>query len=170
MEGYDETSPLATIFGRISAKRESKHLDLRVDGLSEAVGHDVFVRYAAKVPFAKLRTYSEKRRKAHGAWELLSNLDLMVDSCVGVYAVLDGKEYGMSPDAPTDPAEWPRFDEHLRSGLPDGVGESAVAIAQALFAAGYSEDERGHADPEILSHGNRLMRFYGYNKDDDLGD
>lgn len=164
----DETSPLAGLLSSIQQRRESKHLDLRVDGLSDAVGHDVFIRYAACVPFEKIRSYGTKRHKARkGDWELLANLDLMVDSCIGVYAVLDGQQYGMSPEAPTDPVEWPRFDDDLRSALPEGVPESAVGIAQALFEAAYNEDERGKAAPEILSHGDRLSKFYGYTKDDD---
>lgn len=168
---FDDTSPLASIVGKVKAKKESKHLDVRVDGLSDSVGHDVMVRYVGRAQFEEVRARLDKRRKSgRSGWELLASLDLMVDSCAGVYAVLDGKEYGMSLDAPTDPADWPRFDERLREVLPDGVGDSAVAIARGLFAAGYAEDERGLADWEVIRHGDELMNFYRQAQGgDDLG-
>lgn len=161
-------SPLGLVLARLQEQRESRHLDVRVDGLSDRLGVDVHVRYAAKVRYGDLKQYVDKRRKkGHTDWDLLANLDMIVDCCIGVYATVEGKSYGLSADESTDPADWPRFDDQLRAMLPDGVGESAVSIARGLFEWPYNSDELGFADREILAHGEAIMQFYATQDGDD---
>lgn len=166
-----EGSPLAVVLGLVAAKRDATYLDLRVDGLSDAVGHDVIVRYAAKVPADLLA--KRMARLGPQASLFAAYLSVLVDLCHGVYAVIDGVSYGMSADAPTDPGDWPRFDDDLRGVLPDGVEQRATAIARALFEAGHAADNVTQAHAEIMGHGRRVMRWAGLNDpvggDDGLG-
>lgn len=157
-----DSSPLAHIKGKLAETRKTKTLDLLVPGLAD---EGVHVRYARTVGYDQFVGYTERRKaQKRSGWQLLASLDFLADSCEGVFAVVDGVKYGFAMDAPTDPEEWPRFDQRVREMLPDGVEAEAVEICRALFAVGYNEEERGAADAAIMEHADELVTFCGWAK------
>lgn len=155
----DPDSPLGSTFDRLREEKEVETLDIPVEGTN------ISVRYAKLVGQQRIKGYIEKRKEAQGStWEYWIALDLMVDSCVGVFAEVDGVKYGLSADQSTDPDEWPRFDNRLRDFLPEGVEAKAVSICRALFAAAHNEAEEGAVDADITYHSDSLVTFYGWNK------
>lgn len=165
-----DTSPLAGLRRKLGEARERRTLDLVVPSLRDHEG-GVFVRYAPRVTFARAQQLREqRRRKAKGTtgWEIDAELDFLIESCVGVYAVVDGKPYGFSDAAPTNPDDWPRLSdetvEDIAAVLP-GDHERALDVARALFGAGYAEEDQGLVDADVMAHSKRLADFYGFGVD-----
>jgi hypothetical protein len=164
-----EGSPLSRVFERIAERRAAVYKDIRVDGLSDHVGEDVYVRYAAKIGGDEFARRTAKLRSDSPALELY--LTTLVELCHGVFSVRDGKKVGLSAAAATDPDGWPRFDDELRAVLapafPLGITNSAARIARALFEAGHNPENVLQAHAEIGRHYRDLNRWIA--GDDPLG-
>lgn len=162
-------SPLDRVLEKIARRREAVHHDIRVDGLSDFLGEDVFVRYHAAIGADEFARKNAKIKPDAPALALF--LTALVELCGGVYIVTDGKPVGLTLTQPVDPDEWPRFDEDLKAvlepGFPLGITNTAAAIARSLFEAGHSPDNRLQAHAEITKHYREVQRWIA--SEDSLG-
>lgn len=152
----DETTPAAaptTLLGNLRAKRQElvadQTLDLQVPGWSNP---EIWVRYRpASHPEVRgpLQRIEKMPAKEKGEAEFNANIDLLVNTCLAVYATIDGKQYSLRPGQPD--GELTKFDEALAENL--GVTPAtARATARALFLK----------DGDIVSHASSLIRWSGY--------
>lgn len=86
--------------------------------------------------------------------EIDANADMLIRGCVGVVAIVDGKEYSLRPG--DEEGEPTRFDADLAENLGiEGAGgkpPTARAVVRSLFIT----------DGDILSAANELVKFSGY--------
>lgn len=86
--------------------------------------------------------------------EIEANADMLIRGCVGVAAIVDGKEYSLRPG--DEEGELTVFDKDLADNLGvEGVGgkpPTARAVVRSLFIT----------DGDILSAANELVKFSGY--------
>lgn len=86
--------------------------------------------------------------------EVESNADILIRGCVGVVAVVDGKEYSLRPD--DENGEPTRFDKDLAENLGvEGAGgkpPTARQVVRSLFIT----------DGDILSAASEVIKFSGY--------
>lgn len=143
-------SVLSQLDKRRQAILEKEHLDLAVPRWTDP---EIFVRYKP-VPHEHFSRGAQRVEKAtpkdKPKVELESNIDVLVQGCIGVFARIDGKDYSLRPGDPN--GEWTGFDADLAEnlGLPTGAG--ARAVVKALFIV----------DGDIMSHGSSLGEFSGY--------
>lgn len=130
-------SPLFDLRSILEAKREALHIDLPVPrwGGTGANGQtlpEIVVRYGPVDPTVAAES-AERRQKAKSRdWAMLTNADVLVRSCIGVYAVLDGERYSLRQGDPE--GTWTRFDKDLAAALgldPDHA--KAVDVARTLY-------------------------------------
>jgi hypothetical protein len=128
--GVSEVTPLASLKDRRNQILNDLYLDVKVPRWNDP---EIFVRFKP-VSASRLNKVLEKRRKAGGEdWAILANADMMIDSCIGVYAVMDGDRDTKLSLRPGDPkGEWTKFDADLGAAL--GVEQKlATATVRALF-------------------------------------
>jgi hypothetical protein len=126
----DLTSPLASLRKRRAEIIEDLYLDIKVPRWENP---EIYVRFKP-LSTVKLGASLERRRKSKvDDWSLLANADMLVDSCLGVYAVVDGDLNNKLSLAPGDPkGVWTKFDPALAAAL--GVdAQRAVDVCQALY-------------------------------------
>lgn len=161
-------SPLGDLRDALARKREERHLDLVVPCLDD-VEDGVYVRYAPRVTaervgeLEKLRRGEERRTGV--PWEIPFALDMLIESCIGVYVRSGDQRVGFCDGYPDDPAKWPRFSdassEDIAALLPDDLDtSSSEARFRALFECRYAPaDARAAAEADISRHLTRLRRF-----------
>lgn len=158
-------SPLAHLRGRIASWRDEAYVDLQVPRSHDP---EVFVRFGT-IPHAKVKAIFERQEKAgkrnkRKDWEVVANAELLADTCLGIYLVLDGEPYPFDVDATApveldklDPDELPGFDWRAASLLPDFADVprdriAAVDVVRALYVT----------DGDILATGDAVSRHCGY--------
>lgn len=125
-------SPLINLRAIRQAKLAKLHLDLPVPRWDEEGGPDpvvLVVRYRPVDSTAAINAVEKRQRSKADDWVVLSQIDQLVDSCVGVYAKRDGKRFTLAPSG-----EWVEFDPdtaapHEWVGF---SGERAPDLAAAL--------------------------------------
>jgi hypothetical protein len=150
----DKINP-ASILGGMAARREeiiaSAHTDLRVPRWTDP---EVFVRFAP-VDHGVIRRGQVRVDKApdkdKARVEVEANSDLLAAACVGVFAVIDGKEYSLRP-GDYDGA-WTGFDDDLAEAL--GMDPSARTARQVIKALYMFE-------PDIIKTAGDVVEFSGY--------
>lgn len=154
---------------RLAAVRDSLTKDLEVPRWLETVGFRVFVRLRPLSPDRNAAVVEHYQKSKQEDWRTLANAHLLVDSCVGIYAVdpkRPDEKLALRPGDPDGP--WPTFaDEGLARmvGAPTRAeGGSAIATCRALYltdadlavavvqlgewsAATAEDDERGFPTP-----------------------
>lgn len=161
-ETHDEGTRLSAL-GQLKERREQiftkQVLTLPVPRWEDPV---IKVRYRP-VPHDLIRNAQRRvertKKNAQAKEELYGNMDLLIKSCVGVVAVIDGQEYSLWPNEPK--GELTTFDADLAEnlGLPNGA--TARQVVQALFIT----------DGDILSQAQELVEWSGYREteaDDEL--
>jgi len=78
----------------------------------------LFIRFKP-ISATKLNATIEKRRKQKSDdWSYLANADMLIDSCVGIYAVVDGDhDKKMSLRLNDSNGSWTKFDPDLAAAL-----------------------------------------------------
>lgn len=139
-------SPLAALKRRREEIINDLFIDIRVPRWSEP---ELYIRFKP-VSAIRLGAAIERRRKQKGDdWSLLANADMLVESCVGIYAVVDGDhENKLSLKEGHPNGKWTRFDPDLAQAL--GIeAERAVDVCTALFMT----------EGDLLDTSNRLFRW-----------
>ena len=110
---------------------------------------EIYIRFKP-VSAMKLNSTIARRSKEKGTdWSYLANADMLVDSCVGIYAVVDGNEenkLSLRLDAPN--SAWTKFDPDLAAALGVEVVR-AVDVCQALFLT----------EGDLIETANKLFRW-----------
>ena len=155
-------SPLALLKERRKELKGTLHTDLKVPrwGSADLPGTpEVFVRYAP-VDNKTLEGIIENRSKQGKGWSIFANADILVASCKGVYACLDGdysKKYSLAAnDVALDQAEgvpWTKFDPTLRAALgeSEATHPNAADVCRALY----------WTDGDLLNAATALMEWSG---------
>jgi len=144
--GAVETTPLASLKNRRTEILNELYLDVKVPRWKDP---EIFIRFKP-VSATRLSKVLEKRRKAGGEdWAILANADMMIDSCIGVYAVVEGDEkLSLRPNDPK--GDWTKFDADLGDAL--GVEQKlATAVVRGLFLT----------EGDLLEAANKLFAWSG---------
>jgi len=108
-------TPLEGLRDRYKQIRAELYKDIQIPRWNEPA---LWARFKA-VDMSKLSEASANRQKKGGSdWTLLSSADVLVNSCIGVYAVYDSDpdtKYSLREDDPH--GEWTRFDKDLADAL-----------------------------------------------------
>lgn len=110
--------------------KENLYIDLQVPRWEDP---EIFVRFG---PIDSVRSEQaiERRRKTNSKeFGILANADILAQSCIGVYACLDGNretKYSLNPDTPE--GAWTKFDPILARNL-GLITDSAVDVVRALY-------------------------------------
>jgi len=140
------STPLMSLKDRRKKILDELFIDIQVPRWDEP---EIFVRFKP-VSALKLNASIERRRKRGGDdWSLLANADVLVDSCIGVYAVMSSdKEQHLSlrPGAPKSP--WTKFD----SDLADALGADVDNAADTCIALYLTEGD-------LIETANKLFRW-----------
>lgn len=160
-------NPELSILGNLKERRqqvvEKQYLDRAVPRWSDP---EIFVRFkpvdhatirkamdATDDSGGNRRQRREAGKKARG--ELQANIDVLIEGCVGVYAVLDGnreRKYSLRKGDPR--GEWTKFDPELADNLGIEAG-SATEVVRALYLA----------DGDIMTTAGAIAEFSGYRED-----
>lgn len=149
-------SPLLRLGQRRKEIKSSQVLPLQVPRWENP---EIWVEYEP-VDYKTIRAGQmavEKAKKGKIEAELNMNADLLIKHCIRVFAILDGKEYSLDPEAPE--GEFTIFDEALgrNLGLYDGEEEegftapTARQVCRELFIT----------DGDLTDHAVRLTRWSG---------
>ena len=138
------------------------HIDLRIPRLSLEDGtFDVYVRYgpvrSAKVAASMKRRGSQEHNEDEAS--LLVHVDILVDSCRGVFYVLDGDmdskySFKMDESGEQDPEPtqyWTRFDKDLGASL--GMTEYESRLGENVCRRLYL------TDGDLVDASNRLSTW-----------
>jgi hypothetical protein len=155
------TSPLAALRDRRQKLLSDLYTDLRVPRWGDDGGPQIFVRYGPAQP-SEFRDRIEKRQKQQKKpkdWMVQENCQILVTSCIGVYAVEGDAPAEGEPDTRAklslrdgDPhGDWTKFDPDLAYSL--GLDENcgAVAVVRALY----------FTEPDIDAAVQQLLRWSG---------
>lgn len=114
---------------------------------------EIVVRYrpATAEAIAKATRIAE-RAKGPGRTqaEINVNVDVLIEACVGVFAVLEGKKYSLAPGSPD--GDLTRFDADLAENLGLDGNATARQVVRTLFIT----------DGDIISHARRLGEWSGW--------
>jgi hypothetical protein len=139
-------TPLASLQARREQIVNDLYTDIQVPRWDSP---EIYVRFKP-VSTIKLNAAIERRRKQKGDdWSLLANADMLIESCVGIYAVFNGDTENKLSLSPTDPnGKWTKFDTELAKAL--GVdAQRATDSVQALYLT----------EGDLIDTANRLFRW-----------
>jgi len=142
----EPSTPLLSLRNRRTQIVNELYTDIKVPRWDEP---EIYVRFKP-VSATKLNANIEKRRKMNtGDWSYLANADMLIDSCVGIYAVVDGDHDNKLSLRLNDPnGSWTKFDHELA----DAVGletTRATDVVSALFLT----------EGDMIDVANKLFRW-----------
>jgi hypothetical protein len=127
-------TPLLSLKNRRSQIVDSLYIDIKVPRWDEP---EIYVRFKP-VSTIKLAAAVDKRRKSKDdEWSLLANADMLIASCIGIYAVLDGdtdNKLSLDPAGPT--SNWTKFDKKLAESLGIEADEATDVVRGLYFTEG----------------------------------
>lgn len=139
-------SPLLSLKKRRESIVNDLYIDIQVPRWDEP---EIFVRFKP-ASATRINSIIERRRKQKAEnWSLLTNADVLVDCCVGVY--------GISPDDPgtklslreNDPyGSWTKFDHELAEALGVEVSSNADCCIALYMTEG-----------DLIDAANKLFRW-----------
>lgn len=117
---------------------------------------EIYVRFKP-VSATKLNATIERRRKMKGDdWSFLANADMLVDSCIGIYAVMDGDTDNKLSLRLGDPkGEWTKFDTDLAEALGVEVTRAVDACTSLYLTEG-----------DLIDTSNRLFKWSNISSDE----
>ena len=109
------STPLLSLRNRRTEIVNELYIDIQVPRWDEP---ELFIRFRP-ISATKLNATIEKRRKQKSDdWSYLANADMLIDSCVGIYAVVDGDhDNKMSLRLNDSKGPWTKFDPDLAAAL-----------------------------------------------------
>lgn len=147
------TTPLIVLKNRREQIVNDLFVDIKVPRWEEP---EIYVRFKP-VSATRLNAAIDRRRKSKtDDWSLLANADMLVDSCVGVYAVIDGnKDNKMSLRLNDANGPWTKFDPDLAAAL----GVEASRASDACVALYLTEGD-------LLDTAAKLFKWSGIANDE----
>jgi hypothetical protein len=146
--GLAEDSPLAALRDRRAQIVNDLHTDIKVPRWDEP---ELYVRFKP-VSAVKLNKAIERRRKVGGEdWSLLANADMLIEACIGVYAVVDGNtENKLSLRVNDSKGAWTKFDTELS----DAIGLDAQRASDVVLGVYLTEGD-------LIDTANKLFKWSG---------
>ena len=133
-----------------AALAKDLHIDLQVPRWRDP---EIFVRYGPIDATRAERTIANRQKSGVPEWNVLANADLLILSCIGVFACLDGNyddKFSLNPTVgPT--GAWTRFDSALGENLGVFTPNDPVAVIRALYAT----------DGDLINAAARLVEWSG---------
>ena len=143
-----EFNPLASLRDRRKAIINEMYIDIKVPRWNEP---EIYVRFRP-ISATTLNKRVEARRKQGGdMWSIMANADIIADSCIGVYGVMDGdldNKLSLRLDDPK--GEWTKFDGFLGEAL----GLEAVRATDVVLALYLTEGD-------LIATANKLFEWSG---------
>jgi hypothetical protein len=138
-------TPLISLKNRRQAIADDLYLDIRVPRWESP---EIYVRFKP-ISATKLNATIERRRKTKADnWTFLANADMLVVSCIGIYAQVEGSDGKFSLRENDANGTWTKFDKDLAQAL--GIdANSAVESCVGLY---FSEGD-------LLDTANKLFRW-----------
>jgi len=151
--GLAEDSPLAALRDRRAQIVNDLYTDIKVPRWDEP---ELYVRFKP-VSAVKLNKAIERRRKVGGEdWSLLANADMLIEACIGVYAVVDGDtDNKLSLKVNDAKGSWTKFD----SDLSEAIGLDAVRATDVVLGVYLTEGD-------LIDTANKLFKWSGIAGDD----
>jgi hypothetical protein len=157
-EGAVNDAPVAVVSPLISLRERREqivndlYIDIKVPRWDDP---SIFVRFRP-VSAMKLNAAIERRRKQKGEdWTLLANADVLIDSCIGIYAIFDGEDHKYSLRHNDAQGKWTKFDKDLADSL--GVeAERATDTLRALYLT----------EGDLIDTANKLFRWSNISGDE----
>lgn len=139
-------SPLAALRARREQIVDGLYIDIKVPRWDEP---EIFVRFKP-VSTIRLSAAIEKRRKSKDEnWSVLANADVLIDSCIGVYALTSADPEAKLSLRLNDPfGKWTKFDMDLCQAL----GLEASRASDAVLGLYLTEGD-------LIETANRLLRW-----------
>jgi hypothetical protein len=140
------STAVLSLKGRRESIKKTLYTDLQIPRWEDP---EVFVRYG---PIDNTRTEKaiENRSKQKiDEVNILANADILINSCVGVFACLDGDyehKLSLNPDDPEGP--WTRFDPNLAKNL-GLLTDKATDVVRALYIT----------DGDLIMAANQLVEW-----------
>lgn len=148
-KGFSPDSVLGNLAERSKKIEAELFFDLRIPRWEDP---ELWVKFKP-ASFAKLRETTERAEKAKKAAEkaeitVNGHMDVLIDACVGVYALIDGEQFSLGEDINGDLT---RFDQNLAARF-EMEDTRARAVVRELYKT----------DGDILGAANRLAELSGY--------
>lgn len=147
-------SPMLDLMARRKEIVEQLYLDLPVPRWDSDGGPAIFVRLTPASP-TQFGMAMEKRRKQNPRpkdWVARANADVLVQCCVGVYAVIsDGSQVSLKQGDPF--GGWTKFDHDLAVALGMPIVEDLVAVEVVL--------KLFFTEADMLACANKLAQWSG---------
>jgi hypothetical protein len=139
------THPLAALRARREQIVGELYTDIKVPRWDEP---EIYVRFKP-VSTTKLAASIEKRRKAkEDNWSILANADILIDACVGIYAVIPGSDQKLSLREGDPYGEWTKFDPALAEAI-GIVGKRATDAVLGLYLT----------EGDLIDTANKLLKW-----------
>jgi len=147
-QGSEGLNALASLRTRRAEIVNELYTDIKVPRWDEP---ELYVRFKP-VSAVKLNKAIEKRRKAGGEdWSLLANADMLIDSCMGVYAVVDGDtDNKLSLKTGEPKGDWTKFDMDLANA----IGIEAQRASDVVLGVYLTEGD-------LIDTANKLFKWSG---------
>jgi hypothetical protein len=150
-------TPLLSLKQRREDLKKKLYIDLPVPRWGPDL--EIVVRYGPvdNNVVEKALEYRQNQFKQGGqiraGWSILVNADVLVHSCIGIYAIIDNDGIQRSLKVNEPEAPWTRFDPDLAEnlGLDPIVSPSAVDACRALY----------QTDGDLLIAANKLFEWSG---------
>jgi hypothetical protein len=142
-----DKTPLISIKARREQIVNDLFVDLQVPRWDEP---EIFVRFKP-ISAVKFAAAMERRRKSKAEnWTILANADMLIEACIGIYAMINGDENKYSLRNGDQLGNWTRFDTDLSEALGLPV-ERAVDVCQSLYLT----------EGDLIEAANKLFRWSG---------
>jgi hypothetical protein len=145
----DKSTPLFSLKNRRAEILKTLYIDLRVPRYDEP---EVWVRFKP-VNTVHMNAVLEKRRKSKEPdWGLKANAEVLINSCIGIYAMFPedtNAKYSLREGDPL--GEWTKFDTALAKALditPDDH-DSATSVVRSFYMA----------DGDLVDTTERLLKW-----------
>jgi len=140
------SSPMLSLKKRREAIVNDLYIDLQVPRWNEP---EIFVRFKP-ASATRINAIIERRRKQKAEnWSLLTNADVLVDCCVGVYAVHpDEPNTQLSLRENDSYGSWTKFDHELAAALGVDVDNNAECCIALYMTEG-----------DLIDTANKLFRW-----------
>lgn len=143
-----DVSPLAALRARREQLVNELYIDIKVPRWDEP---ELYVRFKP-VSAVRLNSAIERRRKQKGDdWSILANADMLIDCCLGVYAVMNGDtEEKLSLREGNPHGSWTKIDKDLANAL----GIEAERASDACMGLFFTEGD-------LIDVANKLFKWSG---------
>jgi hypothetical protein len=141
------SSVLSGLRAKRAAMNETLYVDLQVPRWTDP---EIWVRFKPAEP-ASITTAMEKRRKRQprpADWFVMAQCDVLAESCIGVYAILDDTKYSLRVG--DEEGDWTKFDADLANNL--GLDtQRAAEVVRGLYVT----------DGDLIGAMNKLALWSG---------